>query len=86
MRKTQKIKRIISILLIIAGIVCGVYVGAWLLFIKPIMAICMAIDSGSVTAMVIGMGIIKFLLASPVAGVIIYIGFIFGNLVDYLFE
>ena len=39
-------RKIIGALLIIAGVVGGLYVGGWLMFVQPIMETCRAFDAG----------------------------------------
>ena len=64
-------RTVLAILIFIAGVVLSCYVGGWVLFIKPILAACAAFDSGTLTATVIGVTVIKCLLSSAVSGVII---------------
>lgn len=64
-------RTVLAILIFIAGVVLACYVGGWVLFIKPILAACAAFDSGTLTATVIGVTVIKCLLSSAVSGVII---------------
>ena len=71
--KNKKSKRIISIVLFIVGILLAIYIGGWLLFIKPIIACCIAFDAGTLTAFIVGVSVIKVLCASAVAGVIFWI-------------
>lgn len=44
-----------------------IIVGAWLLFIKPIIAVCAAYDAGTLTGSMIGWTIIKCLVFAPIA-------------------
>ena len=52
---------------IIVGIVLGIYIGGWLLFIKPIIAVCAAYAAGTLTGSMIGWTIIKCLVFAPIA-------------------
>ncbi len=69
-------KNIIAIIIIWLGCVLALYVGGWLMFIKPIINVVLALQAGIVTGSMIALAIIKILLASIVGGIIAYIGFI----------
>ena len=69
-------KNIIAIIIIWLGCVLALYVGGWLMFIKPIINVVLALQAGIVTGSMIALAIIKILLASIVSGIIAYIGFI----------
>ena len=56
---------------IIVGIALGIYTGGWLLFIKPIIAVCAAYDAGTFTGSMIGWTIIKCLVFAPIAAKVI---------------
>lgn len=56
---------------IIVGIALGIYTGGWLLFIKPIIAVCAAYDAGTLTGSMIGWTIIKCLVFAPIAAKVI---------------
>ena len=56
---------------IIIGIILGIYVGGWLLFIKPIVVACAAYDAGTLTGSMIGWTIIKCLVFVPIAAKVI---------------
>ena len=64
-------RTVLAIFIFIAGVLLACYVGGWVLFIKPILAACAAFDAGTLTAAVLGVTVIKCLLASAVASVII---------------
>lgn len=64
-------RTVLAIFIFIAGVLLACYVGGWVLFIKPILAACAAFDAGTLTATVLGVTVIKCLLASAVASVII---------------
>lgn len=72
-------KRVFGILLVIAGIIAGLYVGGWLLFIKPIIALCVSIDAGCVTAVLVGTTLLKIVFASAVGGLIFVICSVIGT-------
>lgn len=56
---------------IIVGAALGIYTGGWLLFIKPIIAVCAAYDAGTLTGSMIGWTIIKCLVFAPIAAKVI---------------
>lgn len=74
-------RKIIGALLIIAGVVGGLYVGGWLMFVQPIMETCRAFDAGTLTGVMVGTTIFKCVLASPVGSVIAYIGVVLGTII-----
>lgn len=84
MRKKNKVKRkvivIISILILLAGIIGGLYVGGWLMFIKPIMACCAMFDAGTLTALAVGKTILCCIFASAVGGTIFYLGLLISRI------
>lgn len=69
-RRKEWIKLIIAIVLILLGIAGGLYVGAWLMFIKPIIACCVAFDAGALTAVMIGKTVLKCIFAGFVGWMI----------------
>lgn len=56
---------------IIVGIALSIYAGGWLLFIKPVIAVCAAYDAGTLTGSMIGWTIIKCLVFAPIAAKVI---------------
>lgn len=66
------IKVLLSILVFIVGIAAAVYFGLWVMFIKSILMACAAFDAGILTATMVGWTIIKCLLASTVATLILW--------------
>ena len=58
----------------IGSAVGGVYVGAWLMFIKPIIEACKAFDAGTLTGLLVGTTVLKCLFASAVGWLIVYVG------------
>jgi hypothetical protein len=71
-------KTFIGINIIIASILCGLYVGAWLLFIKPIIDVCIAFDNNTLTGVMVGWTIIKCIFASTVGSLLTYLGITIG--------
>jgi hypothetical protein len=76
----ENMKKIFGVLLIVLGIVGGLYVGGWLMFVKSILTACNAFDEGTLTGSLVAVTIIKCVFASSVGGVIAYIGYVLGTL------
>ena len=57
-------KNIVSLLLLITGVVLGVYIGGWVMFISPILACALAFDAGLLTGMLIVAAALKCIFAS----------------------
>ena len=72
-------KKIIGVLLMIAGVVGGLYVGGWMLFIQPIIEACQAFDAGTLTGTIVGITVLKCIFASAVGSIIAYVGFFVGG-------
>ena len=77
MRKSR-IKNIIGVLLIIIGVAGGLYVGGWVMFIKPILDACKHFDAGTLTGMIVGATVLKCFFATIVGSLIGYLGIFFG--------
>jgi len=52
-------KKIIAIVVGVAGIALGLYLGVWLLCVSPILEACRHFDNGTLTGIIIGNTIIK---------------------------
>lgn len=65
---------VIAVIIWILGAVLGLYVGGWLMFIKPIIGCCVAFDAGTLTAMMVGMTVIKCFFGSTVGSLIFLVG------------
>ena len=74
-------RNLIGVLIVIVGILLGLYIGGWIMFVKPIIDICYAIDDQTISAVAVGITIIKCLLASFVGVVIAQIGIVIGKLI-----
>lgn len=74
-------KKLIGILLIVAGVLGGLYLGLWTMFIGGIINIAQMIDLNTVTTTGLAKEILKIFLATPVGSVIAYIGVASGMLV-----
>lgn len=70
-----------GVTIILGSWIGGAYVGGWLMFIKPIMDCCKAFDAGALTALMVGVSIIKCFFAGAVGGLIAYIGTNIGILI-----
>lgn len=77
----KMIKEVLGIVCVVGSILGGIYIGGWLMFLQPIFEVAAAIDGGTVTAMLIAITVIKCLLASFVATVVMYIGVLIGALI-----
>ena len=66
-------KHILALLVFIFGVILAAYTGGWVLFVKPIIEACKALDSGNLTALTVGITVIKCVAAGTVAGLIVYI-------------
>lgn len=64
------IKVILAIVVFIGGIAAALYYGLWVMFIRSILTACAAFDAGTLTATIVGMTVIKCILASTVAWII----------------
>ena len=71
-----------TFLFTVIGIIGGIYVGGWLMFVSPILECLRAFDAGTLTAMAIGITILKCMFASLVGYSIFYACSITGILID----
>ncbi|OHA15815.1 MAG: hypothetical protein A3A10_00635 [Candidatus Tagabacteria bacterium RIFCSPLOWO2_01_FULL_42_9] len=67
-KEKEKMKILLGIVLILAGIALGIYVGFWLLFVGGIMTIINAIEADPVSATSIAWGAIKIIFAGATGG------------------
>lgn len=67
----ELVKALFAVMIFIGGIILALYFGLWVMFIKAILAACAAFDAGTLTATLVGWTVIKCLLASTVAALII---------------
>lgn len=72
----KKLRWILAIAFLIAGVAGGLYVGGYLLLFKSILTACIALDAGQITASIIWTTIAKVFLSVIVMSVIIFAGFI----------
>lgn len=67
----MKTKEILFWITMIIGIALGIYAGGWLLFIKPIVTVCVAYDTGTITGNMIEWAIFKCLILAPIVAKVI---------------
>lgn len=72
----KKICGILKYVVLIGSLIAGLYVGGYLMFIKPIVTCITAFDLGALTGAMIGWSIVKCIFAGTVSGIIIYLGYI----------
>ncbi len=72
-------KQVLGFLFIVAGVLSGLYVGGWMLFIKPIINACKMFDAGTLTGVIVGTTVLKCIFASLVGSVIAWLGFFVGS-------
>lgn len=65
---------VIAVVLYVLTFTVAIYVGVWLMCIKPIIGCCVAFDGGTLTAVMVGKTILSYLFASIVSGIIIVTG------------
>lgn len=75
----KKFINIISIIVFACGIIAGLYVGGWQLFIQPILEACEHFDAGTLTGVIVGTTVLKCVFASAVGSIIVYIGAIIAS-------
>lgn len=80
MKKYNKQDIILAVIVVIS-IVCGLYVGGYLMLILPIINIARAIDAGTVTATLVVVNGINILLSAVVGLIIMFFGTLFGILI-----
>lgn len=80
-KRRSKTRRVMANIVTIAGLVLAAYVGGWIMFIKPIIAACVAFDAGTLTAVMVGMTVLKVVFASVVAGIIIVATYVIAELI-----
>lgn len=71
-------KKLLGVLLIIIGVVGGIYVGGFVMFVQPILDVCKAIDTKTLTCTVVGVAILKCIFASFIGYLIATAGVMVG--------
>ncbi|MFR5631600.1 MAG: hypothetical protein ACLUFH_01215 [Monoglobales bacterium] len=74
----KKLRKIIGNMIMLLGVAAGLYVGLWLMFIRPIIETAAAFDNGTITAMMVAGAILQVLLSTGTGSVIAGIGIIAG--------
>lgn len=77
-----KMREALGMVVFVAGIILALYVGAWCLFIQPIIGCCVAFDAGTLTGLMVGMTIIKCVFASAVGWITFYITTIIARIIS----
>lgn len=72
------LKKIIGVAVIVAGWIAAIWVGLYKMIIQPIMNLCIAIDTGSVSAVLVGKMILCFIFALIVFRLIAYLSTVIG--------
>ena len=85
-KKSGIVKNMIGNLLIAVGVIGGLYVGGWIMFIQPIIETCKAFDAGTLTGLIVGVTVLKCIFASAVGTIIGYIGVLIGTLIKGIGE
>lgn len=73
---------IVSWIILIGSILCGLYVGGWIMFIQPIIEACKHFDAGTLTGAIVGSTIVKCALASFVTSIIISAGIFIVQIIN----
>ncbi len=74
----KKPRKIIGNLIMLLGTAAGLYVGLWIMLIRPIIETAAAFDNGTITAMMIAGTILQVLLSAGTGSAIAGIGIIAG--------
>lgn len=79
MEKKWTFSRVLGIACYTIGILCAIYVGGWLMFIKPIQTLVLAFSAGTLSLSILLKSIIKIAFSSTFAGLVFCIGYIGYN-------
>lgn len=71
--------KVLGYLIMVLGVVAGLYVGGWLMFIQPILYACACFDAGTLTGMIVGITVLKCIFAGAVGWIIAAIGMTAGS-------
>lgn len=80
----KKFLNTLGTLIFIISYLDGIYVGGYLMFIKPITTCITAFDLGTLTGAMIGWSIVKCVFAGSVCGIIVYFGYLACILLRHL--
>lgn len=75
----RKINRIIAALCYGIGVILSIYVGGWVMLLKPLQMLITAVSLGKCTFGLFAMCVIKILLSATMAGLLWCIGYIGFN-------
>ena len=70
----NKIRDLAGAIIGIASFVAGFYVGIWVMFIQPIIYACQCFDTGTLTATIIAITILKVIFSGFVGCLVIIAG------------
>lgn len=76
--------KVVSGVILIGSIICGLYVGIWVMFVSPIIEACRCFDAGTLTGMMVGTTVLKCAFAGFVSSIIIWSGIAISNAIDDL--
>lgn len=76
--------KIVSWIILIGSILCGLYVGGWIMFIQPVIEACKHFDAGTLTGAIVGSTIVKCALASFVTSIIVSAGIFIVQIINEL--
>lgn len=82
--RSNLIKEVCSWVCLIGGIAIGLYVGGWVMFIRPIIEACRHFDAGTLTGVIVGVTILKCIFASTVGSLIVYVGSVLAKVINRL--
>ena len=74
--------KVVSWIILIGSILCGLYVGGWIMFIQPVIEACKHFDAGTLTGAIVGSTIVKCALASFVTSIIVSAGIFIVQIID----
>lgn len=71
-------KKILGVTLIIVGVLLGIFIGTWLLFIGGIVQTIDAVRATPTQSLEVGIGILRAVVGAPIGFGIIYVCTFFG--------
>lgn len=71
----NKIRDWLGAIVYVISIIIGFYVSIWVMLIEPIIYACQCFDTGTLTATIVGITIIKILLSGFAGILIMLVGF-----------
>ena len=74
--------KVVSWIILIGSILCGLYVGGWIMFIQPVIEACKHFDAGTLTGAIVGSTIVKCALASFVTSIIVSAGIFIVQIIN----